>query len=76
MGLHLKKEIEQEITALILEYKETCLWSLREDCGMGTVREAITILEKIEKYGDREGFIRAKRVKRWLLQNPSVQSVK
>jgi len=76
MGLHLKKEIEQEINALILEYKEICLWSLREDCGPDTLQETITILEKIEKYGDREGFIRAKRVKRWLLQNSNGWSVK
>lgn len=76
MGLHLTKDIEQELTALISEYRETCLWFLHEDCSPDTLPNALAILVNIEKYGDKQGFIRARQVKKWLLQISSVPSAR
>jgi len=62
-------EISRTLIPLITKYKDSCLWFLREDFIPGTVKEALSVLNSIERYGDREAFIEVKRIKIWLLQN-------
>ena len=47
-----------------------CLWFLAEDFVPETPEQAMRVLEYIEHYGDREGFVQARRLKQWL--SPSI----
>ncbi len=71
MGLTVNAEIRDELNSLVNRCRDTCLWFIRTDCSLETEQEIMVILENIEKYGDREAFIRARKIKKWLLQNSS-----
>ena len=63
---HIKKQLAE----LIECYRVRCLWFLAEDFVPETPEQAMRVLEYIEHYGDREGFVRARRLKQWL--SPSI----
>jgi hypothetical protein len=63
-----------EVDRLVDEYRVRCLWFLRPDYYPSTTEERIRVLEYIERRGDREGFRRAARVKRWLSRDSSAPS--
>lgn len=67
-------EISKMLTPLITKYRNSCLWFLRENFVPVTMKEAFTVLDSIERYGDREAFIEVRRIKTWLLQNSSATS--
>jgi hypothetical protein len=54
------------LSGLIDEYREQCLWFLRPDYVPKTTSEIITVLDLIERYGDRAGYERAEEIKAWL----------
>lgn len=54
------------IDQLVDEYRVRCLWFLRADYFPSTRTERLRVLEQIERHGDREGFRRAARLRRWL----------
>lgn len=56
------------------DYRTRCLWFLRDDLYPETREEALRVLQQIERHGDREAFIRAGRIRRWLLQTSSEPS--
>lgn len=56
------------------EYRTRCLWFLREDFYPETQDEALRVLRYIERRGDREGFIRAARMRRSLSQSSTEAS--
>ena len=62
-------EISEMLIPLITKYRDNCLWFLRENFIPVTIKEAFTVLNSIERYGDREAFIEVRRIKTWLLQN-------
>jgi len=63
-----------ELHRLVDEYRTRCLWFLRADLYPETREEALRVLRQIERHGDREGFIRAGRIRRWLSQTSSEPS--
>jgi hypothetical protein len=64
---------ETEIRRLVDEYRATCLWYLREDYYPGNRDEAVRVLAQIERHADRDGFVRAGRLRQWL-SHPSSEA--
>jgi hypothetical protein len=68
-------EMKKQLAALIECYRSRCLWFLAGDFVPETPEQAIHVLEYIERYGDREGFVQARRLKQWLSRSISEESV-
>jgi uncharacterized protein (DUF3820 family) len=66
MAVRQKTDITERLTPLVNKYRSRCLWFLREDFFPGNMREALLVLDNIEKHGDREAFIEARRIREWL----------
>ena len=60
--------IEAEVRSLVDDYRTRCLWFLRPDFYPETREEVVRVLRQIEKNADREGFVRAARIRQWLLR--------
>jgi hypothetical protein len=58
-----------KLNSLILRYRDTCLWFMRDDVRPMSPADAIGILRLIEKHGDMEAFIEARQLKEWLSRN-------
>ena len=68
------ESLEDELRALVDEYRTRCLWFLRRDLYPATRDEALRVLRQIERHADREGFVRAARIRRWLSPSSSEPS--
>lgn len=66
--------LETEVRALVDEYRARCLWFLRRDFYPETREETLRVMRQIERNADREGFIRAARIRQWLSQDSSERS--
>ena len=66
---------EESIRLLVDEYRSQCLWFLREDYYPATVKEALRVLDYIERHGDCEAFQKAAELRKWLSQTSNEQSV-
>ncbi len=64
----------REVRALVDAYRRSCLWFLREDYYPATEAQAARTLAYIEKYGDREAYRKAQRVRSWLSRRSSETS--
>lgn len=62
----------EDFQNLVGQCREHCLWFTSEDHSPSTRAAQIEILRLIERYGTRDDFIRAKRLRIWLLHNSSV----
>lgn len=62
----MQTSIEAELRGLVDEYRTRCLWFLRPDFYPQTREDVLRVLRHIEKNADREGFIRAARIRQWL----------
>ena len=71
----MQDDIEKQLVELIGRYRLRCLWFLAEDFVPTTHEQAVRVLEYIERYGDREGFVQARRLKQWLSPSISEKSV-
>ena len=71
----MQDDIEKQLAELIERYRLRCLWFLAEDFVPETHEQAVRVLEYIERYGDREGFVQARRLKQWLSRSISEKSV-
>jgi hypothetical protein len=71
----MQDDLEQQLVELIEHYRVRCLWFLAEDFVPATPEQAVRVLEYIERYGDREGFVQARRLKQWLSPSISEASV-
>jgi hypothetical protein len=69
-----RAEVVARIDRLIDEYRIRCLWFMRLDYVPSTDEDRSRLLEYIERHGDREGFMRARELRRWLLQHSSETS--
>jgi len=67
-------EVMDQVAALAEEYRDQCLWFLQDGFAPSNTDEALRVLDLIERYGDRSGFLRAQRLKKWLLRPSSVES--
>lgn len=65
---------EAEIRTLVDEYRAACLWFLREDYYPAGRDEALRVLAQIERHADRDGFVRAGRLRQWLSRPSSEPS--
>jgi hypothetical protein len=74
MAVGQETDITERLTPLAYKYRSRCLWFLREDFFPGNMREALLVLDDIEKHGDREAFIEARRVREWLSRISSASS--
>ena len=70
----MQDELKQQLAELMACYHSRCLWFLAEDFVPETPEEAVRVLEYIERYGDREAFVRARRLKQWLSPSISAES--
>jgi hypothetical protein len=61
-----KAEDLAEIENLVEEYRDRCLWFLRQDFVPQSTEEILHVLNLIERYGDRAGFEQAQRLRQWL----------
>jgi hypothetical protein len=60
------------VLELVEDYRDRCLWFLRQDYVPRTPDEILRVLEMIERYGDRAAYRRAQEIREWLSQ-PSRQ---
>ena len=74
MGIPEGPEISAALGSLVERYRDRCLWFFREDFTPVTVEQALLALDQIEKHGDREGFIEARRLRQWLQRVSSASS--
>lgn len=65
---------EQAVDALVDEYRQRCLWFLREDYYPSSLQERLRVLDYIQRHGDREAFRRAAEVRKWLSPSSSEKS--
>jgi len=65
---------EEAVDALVDEYRQRCLWFLRETYYPATLEERLRVLEYIQRHGDREAYRRAAEVREWLSPNSSERS--
>ena len=63
-----------ELRVLLEEYRAQCLWYLRDDYVPSAPADILRALEAIEARADRNGYVRARQLKRWLLQHSSAPS--
>lgn len=64
----------EAVRRIVDDYRERCLWFLREDFYPSTWEERLRILDYIERHGDREAYQRAGAIRQWLLRNSSAES--
>jgi hypothetical protein len=64
--MSMNAEVKTEIENLTARYRDQCLWFIRQDFIPSTAEEVLYVLDLIERYGDRAGFERAQRLKKWL----------
>lgn len=69
-----RTDVVARINRLIEEYRISCLWFMRLDYLPASDAERSRLLEYIERYGDREGFRRARELRRWLSHHSSEPS--
>jgi hypothetical protein len=56
-------DVEKRLAVLIEDYRDRCLWFMRADYVPNTPAEARQVLDLIERYGDRAGYLRAEEIK-------------
>jgi hypothetical protein len=59
-------DLAAEVRRLVDEYRTRCLWFMRPDFYPSTHAETIRVLQQIETHADRDGFVRAARIRQWL----------
>lgn len=62
-----EREVRQaEFRRLVSECRDRCLWFLREDYDPTDPAEMLRVLDQIERHGDRDAFVAARELSRWL----------
>ena len=70
----MRADVVSEIEDLVEKYRDQCLWFLRQDFIPTGNEEVLRVLDLIERYGDRAGYERAQRLRRWLQLPSSAES--
>lgn len=68
------REIRDRVVELMEKYRAQCLWFLRPDYVPSTPAEMLRVLDLIERYGDRESYVRAEELKSWLSPDSKAMS--
>ena len=66
--------IEEEIDHLVDECRSSCLWYLRPDYYPKDDLQRDSVLERIQRNGDRATFQKAAELRRWLSLRSSARS--
>lgn len=66
-----ENDLHSEFRRLVAECRDRCLWFLREDYCPTDPAEMQRVLEHIERHGDREAFLAARELSRWLSRDSS-----
>lgn len=64
-----EQTVMRDVMALAAEYRERCLWFLREDYLPRTPGDALRVLQYIERHGDAAALRKVAPLKQWLLQH-------
>lgn len=64
----------EEFLRLLREQRARCLWFLREEYVPETPEEIERVLGYLQRNGDRETYLAARRVSQWLSQDSSASS--
>jgi len=67
-------DIRDRVAELMEKYRAQCLWFLRPDYVPSTPAEILHVLDLIERYGDRECYLRAEELKSWLSPHSKAMS--
>jgi hypothetical protein len=67
-------ELLREATALVDDYRSTCLFFLRPDYYPTTRDEILRVLSAIERNGDLEAYRRCAALRRWFSPTSSATS--
>jgi hypothetical protein len=67
-------KVKTAVEEIVRDYRDRCLWFLRQDFVPQTAEEVLRMLDLIERYGDRAGFERAQRLREWLQLPTSAES--
>jgi hypothetical protein len=65
---------QAEFRLLVSECRDRCLWFLREDYIPAEPAEMLRVLDQIERHGNREEFVAARKLSRWLSRHSSATS--
>jgi hypothetical protein len=68
------RALSDAVDALIDDYRARCLWFLRLDYYPTTREARMRVLDYVQRYGDREAYIRAATVRQWLSQTSNADS--
>lgn len=63
------KDLSREYLDLLHQNRQQCLWFLAPDVVPAARDAQLYTLECLERYGSREVFIQARKLKAWLLQD-------
>jgi hypothetical protein len=66
--------VMRQVCALVDEYRQRCLWFLRDDYYPVTTADALRVLRSIERHGDVAALRKAAPLKQWLSHNSSAKS--
>jgi hypothetical protein len=66
--------VAEAVDRLTDEYRNHCLWFVREDYYASTDEERRWVLDCIERYGDVTAYRRVAQVRQWLSRNSSAPS--
>jgi hypothetical protein len=62
------------VDRLVDEYRDRCLWFLREDFYPDSDAGRLRVLGYIQRHGDRAAYRRAAELRRWLSRRSSERS--
>jgi hypothetical protein len=69
-----RKTVRDNITRLVAEHRDRCVWFLTPDFQPTDDASAIRALRYIERYGDKAAFEQARSLRTWLQQHSSANS--
>jgi len=68
------RTLADAVNALVDDYRTRCLWFLRPDYYPATSAQRLQVLDYVQRYGDREGYVRAATLRQWFSQISSGDS--
>jgi hypothetical protein len=60
-----------EFVELVNQCRVSCLWFTAPDRIPSEREQQLELLRLVERYGNRDQFVRARRLRQWLLQSSS-----
>ncbi len=68
------EQIREAVSDLVDKYRTRCLWFLRPDFYPSSPEERLYVLDQIQRHGDRQGYVEAAALWRWLSRPSSAKS--